>query len=230
MGTNKTFAEQYLDFTQVDWTVFQTKVIETLYMTLISMLFVVIIGFSLGLLLYVLGRSKKIPVRIFYSVISILSNIFRSIPYIILILLMMPFSKLIVGTSLGSKAAIPSLIISAAPFFARLVETAFREVDSGVLEAADAMGATPFQKIWKVLIPESRPAVLAGITLTTVSMIGFTAMAGPIGGGGLGGWAYQGGFSRNQFTVVLVATIAILVIVFIVQFIGDQLVKRSDKR
>lgn len=230
MGTNKTFAEQYLDFTQIDWTVFQTKVVETLYMTIISMLFVIAIGFLLGLLLYVLSRSNKFVVRIFYSLISILSNIFRSVPFIILILLLMPFSKMLVGTSLGSKAAIPSLIVSAAPFFARLVETAFREVDSGVLEAADAMGASPVQKIWKVLIPESLPAVLSGITMTTVTMIGFTAMAGPIGGGGLGGWAYQGGFTQGKYTLVLVATVAILVIVFIVQFIGDQLVKRADKR
>lgn len=230
MGTNKTFAEQYLDFTQIDWTVFQTRVVETLYMTIISMLFVIVIGFLLGLLLYVLSRSNKFVVRIFYSLISILSNIFRSVPFIILILLLMPFSKMLVGTSLGSKAAIPSLIVSAAPFFARLVETAFREVDSGVLEAADAMGASPVQKIWKVLIPESLPAVLSGITMTTVTMIGFTAMAGPIGGGGLGGWAYQGGFTQGKYTLVLVATVAILVIVFIVQFIGDQLVKRADKR
>ncbi|MDH6365373.1 D-methionine transport system permease protein [Enterococcus sp. PF1-24] len=230
MSKNKTFAEQYLDFSQIDWQVFQTKVVETLYMTLISMVFVIVIGFLLGLLLYMLGRRKKGVARIFYSLISILSNVFRSVPYIILLLLLMPLSKILVGSSLGSKAAIPSLIISAAPFFARLVETAFREVDSGVLEAADAMGATPLQKIWKVLIPESLPAILSGVTLTTVSMIGYTAMAGPIGGGGLGGWAYQGGVSQNKYTIVLVATVAILAIVFMVQFIGDQLVKRSDKR
>lgn len=230
MGTNKSFAENYLNFSQIDWSVFQTKLVETLYMTLISMIFVVVIGFFLGLLLYVLGRSNKLAVRILYSLVSILSNIFRSIPFIILILLLMPFSKLLVGSSIGSKAAIPSLIVSAAPFFARLVETAFREVDSGVLEAADAMGASPVQKIWKVLIPESLPAVIAGITMTSVTMVGFTAMAGPIGGGGLGGWAYQVGYARNQFTIVFVATVAILVIVFVIQFVGDQLVKRSDKR
>lgn len=230
MGTTKTFAEQYLDFSQVDLATLQEKTIETLYMTLISMLFVIVIGFLLGLLLYVLSRKNSTVANIFYAIISVLSNIFRSIPFIVLILLLMPFARLLVGTSLGAKAAIPALIISATPFFARLVETAFREVDSGVLEAADAMGATPAQKILKVLIPESMPAIYAGITLTTVSMIGFTAMAGPIGGGGLGGWAYQGGFTQGKYTLVLVATIAILVIVFIVQFIGDQLVKRADKR
>lgn len=230
MGTTKTFAEQYLDFSQVDLATLQEKTIETLYMTLISMLFVIVIGFLLGLLLYVLSRKNSAVANIFYAIISVLSNIFRSIPFIVLILLLMPFARLLVGTSLGAKAAIPALIISATPFFARLVETAFREVDSGVLEAADAMGATPAQKILKVLIPESMPAIYAGITLTTVSMIGFTAMAGPIGGGGLGGWAYQGGFTQGKYTLVLVATIAILVIVFIVQFIGDQLVKRADKR
>lgn len=230
MGNNKTFAEQYLDFSRVKWETFQDKTIETLYLTVVSMIFVIITGFLLGLLLYTLSRSNKSQAKIAYSLLSIVSNIFRSIPYIILIILLMPLAKVIVGSTIGAKAALPSLIISAAPFYARLVEIAFREVDSGVLEAADAMGATPFQKIWKVLIPESLPAILSGITLTTVSMIGFTAMAGPIGGGGLGGWAYQEGWSTSNYTVILVATIAILIIVFIIQFIGDQLVKRADKR
>lgn len=228
--TNQTFAEKYLDFSRVNPENLKNATIDTLYMTIISMFFVIIIGFFLGLILYSLSRSHKGSAKAAYMILSIISNIFRSIPYIVLILLLMDFSRWLVGTGIGSKAAIPSLIISAAPFYGRLVEIAFREVDSGVLEAANAMGASKLQRTLKVLIPESMPALLSGITLTTITMIGFTAMAGPIGGGGLGGLAYQEGFSRGNNTVTLVATVVILIIVFIIQFIGDQLVKRSDKR
>lgn len=227
---NETFAEKYLNFSRVNPESMQQAAIDTLFMTVVAMIFVIIIGFLLGLLLYSLSRIKSPFAKICYSVLSVVSNIFRSIPYIVLIILLMDFSRKLVGTGIGAKAAIPSLIVSAAPFYARLVEIAFREVDSGVLEAADAMGASKIQKIFKVLIPESTPALLSGVTLTTITMIGFTAMAGIIGGGGLGGLAYQEGFSRNNNTVTLVATVLILVIVFIIQFVGDQLVKRSDKR
>lgn len=227
---NETFAEKYLNFSRVNPESMQQAAIDTLFMTVVAMIFVIIIGFLLGLLLYSLSRNKSPFAKICYSVLSVASNIFRSIPYIVLIILLMDFSRKLVGTGIGAKAAIPSLIVSAAPFYARLVEIAFREVDSGVLEAADAMGASRIQKIFKVLIPESTPALLSGVTLTTITMIGFTAMAGIIGGGGLGGLAYQEGFSRNNNTVTLVATVLILVIVFIIQFVGDQLVKRSDKR
>lgn len=227
---NETFVEKYLNFSRVNPESMQQAAIDTLFMTIVAMVFVIIIGFLLGLLLYSLSRNKSPYAKICYSILSVVSNIFRSIPYIVLIILLMDFSRKLVGTGIGAKAAIPSLIVSAAPFYARLVEIAFREVDSGVLEAADAMGASRIQKIFKVLIPESTPALLSGVTLTTITMIGFTAMAGIIGGGGLGGLAYQEGFSRNNNTVTLVATVLILVIVFIIQFVGDQLVKRSDKR
>lgn len=227
---NETFVEKYLNFSRVNPESMKQAAIDTLFMTVVAMVFVIIIGFLLGLLLYSLSRNKSPFARISYSILSVVSNVFRSIPYIVLIILLMDFSRKLVGTGIGAKAAIPSLIVSAAPFYARLVEIAFREVDNGVLEAADAMGASKIQKIFKILIPESMPALLSGVTLTTITMIGFTAMAGIIGGGGLGGLAYQEGFSRNNNTVTLVATILILVIVFIIQFIGDQLVKRSDKR
>ncbi|MTD38560.1 ABC transporter permease subunit [Erwinia sp. CPCC 100877] len=227
---NESFVEKYLNFSRVNPESMKQAAIDTVFMTVIAMIFVIIIGFLLGLLLYSLSRKKSPVAKVCYSILSIVSNIFRSIPYIVLIILLMDFSRKLVGTGIGAKAAIPSLIVSAAPFYARLVEIAFREVDNGVLEAADAMGASKFQRIFKVLIPESTPALLSGVTLTTITMIGFTAMAGIIGGGGLGGLAYQEGFSRNNNTVTLVATILILVLVFIIQFVGDQLVKRSDKR
>ncbi len=147
----------------------------------------------------------------------------------ILMVLIIPFTKALVGTMLGAKAAIPALVLSAAPFYARLVEIAFREVDSGVLEAADSMGASYFQTIYKVLIPESLPALISGLTVTSVSMIGFTAMAGAIGAGGLGALAWQEGYQRGNYSHTG-SDSNHLIIVFIVQGIGDFLTKRTDKR
>jgi len=148
----------------------------------------------------------------------------------ILMVLIIPFTKALVGTMLGAKAAIPALVLSAVPFYARLVEIALREVDAGVIEAAEAMGASYWQVVYKVLIPESIPALISGITVTTITMIGYTAMAGTIGAGGLGSLAWQEGFQRGNYTVTMVATVIILVIVFIVQAIGDTLTKQTDKR
>ncbi|OJG70731.1 ABC transporter permease [Enterococcus phoeniculicola] len=205
-------------------------IIDTLYMTVISMVLVFVLGLLLGLLLYTIGRKNKPYAKIVYSLVSIISNIFRSTPFMILMVLIIPFTKVLVGSMLGAKAAIPALVLSAAPFYARLVEIALREVSPGVLEAADAMGASYWETIYKVLLPESVPALISGITVTTISMIGFTAMAGAIGAGGLGALAWQEGYQRGNYTVTLVATVIILVIVFIVQGIGDALTKRTDKR
>ena len=226
----KTLAEEYFDFSKLDGEKFLEATKQTLYMTGISMIFVIIIGIILGLLLYYLSKSSNSGAKVFYNIISIISNICRSVPFIILIILLIPITKLMIGTFLGPTAAIPALVISAAPFYGRLVEIAFREVDSGLLEASEAMGATRLQVIWKVLIPESLPALISGATVTTITMIGFTAMAGAISAGGLGGLAYQDGFMRGNQTVTLFATICILIIVFIIQGIGDLAVKKSDKR
>lgn len=227
---DKSFAETYLDFSKINPETMQQAIIDTLYMTLISMVLVTIIGLILGLILYSIGRKNKPYARIIYGIVSIVSNIFRSTPFMILMVLIIPFTKAIVGTMLGAEAAIPALVLSAAPFYARLVEIAFREVSPGVVEAADAMGASYWEIIWKVLIPESVPALISGLTVTTISMIGFTAMAGAIGAGGLGGLAWQEGYQRGNLTVTFVATLIILVIVFIVQGIGDFLTKKTDKR
>lgn len=226
----KTLTEEYFDFSKLDGEKFLEATKQTLYMTGISMVFVILIGIILGLLLYYLSKSSNPGMKVFYNIISIISNICRSVPFIILIILLIPITKLMIGTFLGPTAAIPALVISAAPFYGRLVEIAFREVDSGVLEASEAMGATRLQVIWKVLIPESLPALISGATVTTITMIGFTAMAGAISAGGLGGLAYQDGFMRGNQTVTLFATICILIIVFIIQGIGDLAVKKSDRR
>lgn len=227
---DKGFVATYFDFSQLKTEKLLKATYETLYMTFVSMLFVLVIGLLLGLLLYYTGKSQKIGTKIAHSIVSIISNIFRSTPFFILMILLIPLTRLLVGSFIGMKAAIPVLVISASPFYARLVEMAFREVDSGVLEASEAMGANQFQIIWKVLIPESLPSLISGFTVTTITMIGFTAMAGVIGAGGLGALAWQEGFQRRQLTITLFATIIILIIVFILQGLGDHITKRVDKR
>lgn len=217
-------------FANVDWDMMKTATEETLYMTLASLFAVFFLGLALGLVLFLTNRKKDAGSRTAYWITAILVNVFRSIPFIILIVLLLPMTKTLVGTIIGPKAALPALIISAAPFYARMVEIAFREVDKGVIEAAKAMGANLFTIIGKVLIPEALPAIISGITVTAISLVGFTAMAGVIGAGGLGNAAYLEGFQRAQPAVTLVATIIILIIVFVFQFIGDILTKWVDKR
>lgn len=221
---------QYFDFSEVDWEKMQEATIETIGMTIGSVVIIFFAGLLLGLLLYETNGKDTLAAKTLYRVVAILVNVFRSIPFIILIVLLLPVTKTLVGSITGPTAALPALIIASSPFFARLVEIGFREIDKGVVEAAEAMGANKWQIIYKVLIPESLPAIVSGITVTTISLVGYTAMAGVIGAGGLGNLAYLDGFQRNQSTVVLVATLIILVIVFIIQAIGDVIVKKVDKR
>ena len=218
------------DFSRVNWEKVQDKTIETLIMTFESLIAVFIVGLFLGLLLYLTSNSKSAFGRGFYAVVTAIVNIFRAIPFIILIVLLIPFTKFLIGTIIGVQAAIPALIISAAPFYARLVEIGLREVDKGVIEAARAMGAKNSTIILKVLIPESLPAIISGLTVTAIALVGSTAMAGVIGAGGLGNLAYLDGFQRNSNTLTFVATVLILIIVFAVQILGDTIVKKVDKR
>ena len=218
------------DFSRVNWDKVQDKTIETLIMTFESLIAVFIVGLFLGLLLYLTSNSKSAFGRGFYAVVTAIVNIFRAIPFIILIVLLIPFTKALIGTIIGVQAAIPALIISAAPFYARLVEIGLREVDKGVIEAARAMGAKKSTIITKVLTPESVPAILSGLTVTAIALVGSTAMAGVIGAGGLGNLAYLDGFQRNNSTLTFVATVLILIIVFAIQILGDTIVKKVDKR
>ena len=218
------------DFARVNWDKVQDKTIETLIMTFESLIAVFVVGLFLGLLLYLTSNSKSTFGRGFYAVVTAIVNIFRAIPFIILIVLLILFTKVLIGTIIGVQAAIPALIISAAPFYARLVEIGLREVDKGVIEAARAMGAKNSTIILKVLIPESLPAIISGLTVTAIALVGSTAMAGVIGAGGLGNLAYLDGFQRNNSTLTFVATVLILIIVFAVQILGDTIVKKVDKR
>lgn len=206
------------------------KTMETLYMTGVSLIFIVIIGIILGLLLFLTSDGNLWQNKVINSIISAIVNIFRSIPFVILIVLLIPFTKVLVGSMIGKEAALPALIIGSAPFYARMVEIGLREIDKGVIEAARSMGAKISTIIFKVLLPESMPAIVSGITVTTIALIGYTAIAGVIGAGGLGDYAYLDGFSRGQNDVTLFATIVILIIVFIIQYIGDTITRKIDKR
>lgn len=214
----------------VDWDMMIAATLETLYMTAISVVATFILGIILGLILFLTGKGNLWENRVINGIISAFVNIFRSIPFIILIVLLIPFTKALIGTMIGKDAALPALIIGSAPFYARMVEIGLREIDKGVIEAAKSMGAKTSTIIWKVLIPESTPALVSGITVTAIALVGYTAMAGVIGAGGLGNLAYLQGFQRSQNDVTLAATIIILIIVFIIQFIGDFITRKLDKR
>lgn len=217
-------------FENVKWDAVLEATYETLYMTVIATALAFVIGLILGIILFLSKKNDKGIAKPVYGATSFIVNLFRAIPFIILIILIMPFTKVIMGTVMGSNGALPALIIGAAPFFARLVEIGLKEIDKGVIEAAESMGANTWTLIWKVLIPESLPALISGITVTSIMLVGSTAIAGVIGAGGLGNLAYMVGFTRNQPDVTLVATVVILIIVFIIQFIGDFSSRAVDKR
>ncbi|MGX9806793.1 methionine ABC transporter permease [Exiguobacterium acetylicum] len=217
-------------FDNLDWDMVWEATGSTIYMTAVAGLSTFVLGLIIGLLLFATNEELLFKNRAFYSILSLIVNVFRSIPFIILLILLIPFTKAIVGSFLGPTAALPALIFGAAPFYGRMVELALREVDKGVIEAAESMGATKFQIIYKVLIPEALPAIVSGITVTLVALVGYTAMAGVVGGGGLGDMAFIEGFQRSQNDVIVIATLLILAIVFVIQIIGDLLIKKIDKR
>lgn len=222
--------EQYTEFSDINWERVWDATKETIFMSSASVVAVFFLGLIIGLLLFETREHESIFSKVINRMVAFFVNVFRSIPFIILIVLLLPFTKEIVGRITGPVAGLPALIIAAAPFFGRLVETGFREIDSGVIEAAESMGANKLEVIFKVLIPESLPSIVAGLTTTAISLVGYTAMAGVIGAGGLGNLAYLEGFQRSQPTVTLIATVLILIIVFVIQITGDILVKNVDKR
>jgi D-methionine transport system permease protein len=194
--------------------------LETVYMTFVSTFFACLLGFPLGAYLYSTSPAGLTPRRFIYNALSRVVNLFRSLPFIILMILLIPLSRLIIGTSIGPTAVIIPLSIAAAPFVARIAEAALSEVDQGVLIAARAMGSTNFQILRKVLVPEAMPALISGLALTIINLIGYSAMAGAIGGGGLGTLAINYGYYRFRMDITLAAVIVILVLVEAVQLIG----------
>ncbi|MDD7274690.1 MAG: ABC transporter permease [Treponema sp.] len=201
--------------------------LQTLVMVLSSTVFSVLLGLPLGILLCVTDPVTGImPKPILYQVLTRIVNALRSFPFMILMILLFPLSRLIIGTSIGTAATIVPLSIAAAPFVARIIETALKEVDPGVIQAARAMGSTNSQIILKVLLPEALPSLVSGVTLTIINLIGYSAMSGAIGGGGLGDLAIRYGYQRNQPMVMIPAVIIILIMVEVIQLIGSRISAR----
>lgn len=198
---------------------------ETVMMTFVSGFFGFVIGLPVGVLLYVTRPGQIIANPALYKVLSGLVNIFRSIPFIILLVWMIPFTRMIVGTSIGLQAAIVPLTVGAAPFIARMVENALLEIPSGLVEAARAMGATPMQIIKKVLLPEALPGLVNAATITLITLVGYSAMGGAVGAGGLGQIGYQYGYIGYNATVMNTVLILLVVLVYLIQFCGDRIVK-----
>ncbi|MBP2634924.1 MAG: metI 2 [Firmicutes bacterium] len=203
---------------------------ETFYMVAISSLVSALLGIPLGVILVITGKGGIKESQVFNQTLGAIVNAARSTPFIILMVAIIPFTRIIVGTSIGTNAAIVPLSIAAIPFVGRVVESALKEVDAGLIEAAQSMGATPRQIIMKVLIPEAMPSIILGMTLTVISLIGYSAMAGAIGGGGLGDLAIRYGYQRFRADVMLATVVILIAMVQIVQSSGDYFAHKLNKR
>ncbi len=204
--------------------------IETIYMTVISTILAYIIGLPLGLVLVVTDKDGIHPIPWLNSLLGMIINFFRSIPFLILLIALMPFTKMVVGTIIGAKAAIVGLWIAAAPFIARMVESSLKEVEIGVVEAAQSMGASPFQIMTKVLLPEAKPSLLVGAAISITTILGYSAMAGIVGAGGLGAIAINYGYYRKQSDIMYVMVILMAIIVLVFQELGMRISKHTDRR
>lgn len=202
----------------------------TLYLTLACTAVAYLIGIPLGVLLCVTDKDGIRPCRAVNAIVGFVVNVFRSIPFVILLVVALPFTKLVVGTKVGNTAFLVPLILSAAPFVARMVESSLKEVDRGVIEAAHSMGSTDMQIITKVLLPEARPSLIVGGAIAVTTILGYTPLATLVGGGGLGAIAVQYGLYRFKYAIMYVASIIIIVLVEILQSLGLRLAKRVDKR
>lgn len=219
-----------MSFANIDWYEIWLASVDTFWMLGGSLLFTVVLGLPLGVLLFLTGPRQMFEQKAVYTLLSLVVNILRSLPFIILLIVMIPLTVLITGTSLGVAEAIPPLVVGATPFFARLVETALREVDKGIIEATQAMGASTRQIIWNALLPEARPGIIAAITVTAITLVSYTAMAGVVGAGGLGDLAIRFGYQRFQTDVMVVTVVMLLILVQILQTVGDKLVVHFSRK
>ena len=208
----------------------KTGIWETFYMVLLSSFLAYVIGMPLGIILVVTDTDGIHPITLLQKILGLVINLMRSVPFLILLFIVLPLSKIIIGTRIGSPAIIIPLTIAAAPYIARVVESSFREIDAGVIEAAKSMGASTWQIIWKVLLPESKPSLLLGAALAITTILSYSAMAGFTGGGGLGAIAINYGYYRYEPELMWIAVILLVVMVQIIQEIGTRLSKKSDKR
>lgn len=204
--------------------------LETLYMTLVSTLFAYLLGIPLGIALTVTDRQGLRPCQPVYRSLDVVCNLLRSVPFIILLVVIIPFTRMLVGKSYGSTATIVPLVISAAPFVGRMVESSLKEVDRGVVEAAESMGASLWQIIAKVLLPEARTSLIVGVTIAVGTILGYSAMAGAVGGGGLGDLAIRYGYHRYNTTIMMITLVLLVAVAQIFQTLGMRLATRLDRR
>jgi D-methionine transport system permease protein len=218
----------------MDWTTWLpnlwTGTLDTLYMVGVATLFTVVFGLPLGVLLVITDKQGLTPLAPLNLVLGMIINAARSLPFIILLVVVIPLTRLLVGTSIGATAAIVPLSLAAIPFFARVAESALREVDHGLVEAAHAMGCSPWQIISKVLIPEAQPSLVLGVALTIISLIGYSAMAGAIGGGGLGDLAIRYGYQRFETAVMIATVVLLILLVQAIQALGNRLARHLSHR
>lgn len=217
-------------FIAIDLSLYINAISETFFMTLLSSLISYLIGIPLGVVLYMTAKEGLTPNRGIYNILSLIVNVFRSIPFLILLILVLPITKAIVGTTIGAKAVIPPLVISASPYIARMVESSLKEVDFGVIEATKSMGATNLQIITKVLLSESKPSLLIGAAISITTILGYSAMAGVVGGGGLGDVAIRYGYYRYNRDIMIITVVLLVIIVQILQEVFMGLARRNDKR
>ena len=203
---------------------------ETLYMVGLSLFIAIVLGIPIGILLFVSGKGLFYENRFISVVVGFISNLIRSIPFLILLVLLLPFTDVLLGSTIGPTAAAVPLSVAAIPFYARLVESSLREVNKGVIEAAIATGAKPWFIIREVLLPEAKPGILSGLTITAISLLGFSAMAGTVGGGGIGDLAIRFGYYRYDNEVLFTTVIILVVLVQIIQLVGDWAARKVDKR
>lgn len=214
----------------IDWAEIGQATLDTLAMLGGSMVLTIALGLPLGVILFLTGKGQMLHNKLANGLLSLLVNVLRSVPFVILLIVMIPLTVVLVGTSLGVAGAIPPLVVGAAPFFARLVETALREVDKGVIEASFAMGATRRQVVLGALLPEALPGLVAAATVTAVALVSSTAIAGVVGAGGLGDLAIRFGYQRFQTDVMVVTVVLMLVLVQVMQMIGDAVVRRVSHK
>lgn len=203
---------------------------DTLYMTICSTFFAYVLGVPIGVLLVITPTKGLRPMPIVNILLNIITNIVRSIPFLIFLIAIMPLTKMVVGKTYGPTATIMPLVLAAAPFIARMVESSLMEVDAGVVEAAQSMGASPMQIIWKVLLPEAKTSLITGATIALATILGYSAMSGVVGGGGLGDIAIRYGYYRYQTGIMVITVILLIIYVQVVQAIGTKLAKVTDKR
>jgi D-methionine transport system permease protein len=203
---------------------------ETLYMTLASTLLAYLIGLPMGVLLVTSDSEGIVPMRLLNQVLNIVVNITRSIPFLILLIAVIPLTRMITGTTIGSTATIVPLVIAAAPFIARLVESSIKEVDYGIIEASLSMGASPMQVVTKVMIPEAKPSLIIGAAIATTTILGYSAMAGIVGGGGLGDIAIRFGYYRYETGMMVITVVLLVLIVQLFQEVGMKIAQKQDRR